>query len=389
MEGAIASVHSGSFSIRKAAIQFDIPNSTLERHVNQKVQNPGIQSWGGRSPVLNEDLENELEEYALKMQAMFHGLTPVDLRKLAFDLAEINKVPHTFNTEKEIAGQDWLQQFLKRHPKLSVREPEPTSLCRATGFNKIQIGHFFKLYENILTSEKLTADRIFNVDETGLSVVQRPGKIVAKKGQKQVGKITSAERGKNHTAVFCMSASGLFVPPMLVFPRIRLPEALLRGAPPGILGAATSSGWMDNDTFVDWLKHFQAHVRPSSTNKVLLLLDNHNSHKSLAAIDYARQNGIIMLSIPPHTSQRIQPLDVTVFGPLKTYLTQAMDRWMKNHPGSRITEYDISDIFSEAYTKTASLGLYTMFLYHFSLIITHVSVTEVLLHSLQTSFPLG
>lgn len=45
------------------------------------------------------------------------------------------------------------------------------------------------------------AARIFNVDETGISTVQNPISIIVEKGRKQVGIITSAERGKYITVV--------------------------------------------------------------------------------------------------------------------------------------------------------------------------------------------
>jgi len=50
--------------------------------------------------------------------------------------------------------------------------------------------------------------QILNIDETGVSVVHKLGKVVAEVGQR-VWSLTSAERGKTHTAVTCISATGL------------------------------------------------------------------------------------------------------------------------------------------------------------------------------------
>jgi hypothetical protein len=78
------------------------------------------------------------------------------------------------------------------------------------------------------------AHRIFNIDETSLSTV--PGKnckVLAQRGRKQVGRVESAERGMSTTAVICMSASGSYVPPMVIFARKRMKEELKDGAPPG------------------------------------------------------------------------------------------------------------------------------------------------------------
>jgi hypothetical protein len=45
---------------------------------------------------------------------------------------------------------------------------------------------------------------------------------------KQVRRITSAERGKNITVVGTVSATGAFIPPMIIYPRVRMnPHYLL------------------------------------------------------------------------------------------------------------------------------------------------------------------
>lgn len=47
-----------------------------------------------------------------------------------------------------------------------------------------------------MEKHKFTALKIYNVDDTGISTVQNPGKIIAEKGQKRVRSVTSYERGK-------------------------------------------------------------------------------------------------------------------------------------------------------------------------------------------------
>lgn len=340
--------------VRKAAKEFGIPKSTLERHAKGKVTSPGDLRLGSLQPVLL-GFEDELKDYIFKMQAMFFGLTLQDLRELAFNLADRNKIQHPFNTEKRMAGQTWVQGFLRRHPDVSVRMPEATSLSRAAGFNRVQVGRFFDKLKGIFTENQMTPDRIFNVDETGITSVQKPCKVLSKKGLKQVGKVTSAERGKTVTAVCAISATGVYIPPVLIFPRKRMVDTLMNGAPTGAKGFVTDSGWIDKNVFLKWLQHFSEHVRPSKENKVCLVLDNHCSHTSLEAIDFCRENGIILMSIPPHTSHRTQPLDRTVYGPLKTFYNQEIDKWMVSHPGQRVTDYDLCTLFGAAYTRTASV----------------------------------
>ena len=143
---------------------------------------------------------------------------------------------------------------------------------------------------------------VWNVDETGLVTVHRPNKILASIGQKQVDKITSAERGKLITAVCAFNAAGTYVAPMLIFPRVYFYDRLLHGAPPQTVGVTSKSGWIDRGLFAKWLKHFIHMVKPSVEDPHVLLLDGHVSHKSLEVVDLCRQNGITLLCFPPHTT---------------------------------------------------------------------------------------
>ena len=49
------------------------------------------------------------------------------------------------------------------------------------------------------------------MDETGLTTVHVPPKVIGPKSVKQLGQVTSAERGTLTTVVGCVSASGITV----------------------------------------------------------------------------------------------------------------------------------------------------------------------------------
>ena len=58
------------------------------------------------------------------------------------------------------------------------------------------------------------------------------------------------------------------------------------------------------------LWHFIDFVKPTKEETVVLILDSHVTHtKNLAATDMAQEAGVVMVSLPPHTTHRFQPLD--------------------------------------------------------------------------------
>jgi hypothetical protein len=61
----------------------------------------------------------------------------------------------------------------------------------------------------------------------------------------------------------------------------------------------------------------QAEKRNISGKPILLLCDGHHSHETLEMRELADQSNIVLFKIPPHTTHRLQPLDVGIFGPLQ------------------------------------------------------------------------
>ena len=64
----------------------------------------------------------------------------------------------------------------------------------------------------VLKQTGVSGARILNLDETGFTTVQKPGKIIAGKGDKQVGKVTSGERGELVTMCVAVTGTGSFLP---------------------------------------------------------------------------------------------------------------------------------------------------------------------------------
>ncbi|KYM99643.1 hypothetical protein ALC62_09611 [Cyphomyrmex costatus] len=289
--------------------------------------------------VFNNVEEVKLEKYLMKCNDIYFGLSPKEVRKLAYQYAVAieAKFPESW-TKNMMAGPDWFTKFMKRHTKLSIRSPEATSLARTTSFNRTNVEFlFFNNLIKVMTRFKFQPCDVWNMDETGVFTVQKPNKIVARRGIKQIGRLSSAERGQLVTVACTVSATGNSVPPFFVFPRGHFKDHFIRDGSVGCAGGANPSGWINETNFLIYLTHFVKNVKPSRTNRVLLLLDNHDSHLSINALNFAKENGIIILSFPPHYSHKMQLLDVSVYGPLKKFLSTAQDSWMLSHPGKTLT----------------------------------------------------
>ena len=140
---------------------------------------------------------------------------------------------------------------------------------------------------------------------------------------------------------------------MLIFPRVRTNLQLMKDAPPNTISGYNKSGYMTKELFVTWLHHFIKYSSPSPSNRVLLVLDGHSTHvKNIEAIDLATLNNVDIICLPPHTSHRMQPLDVSFMGPLKTHCNHEIDAIVRNREFVRL--YELAGIFARAYTKAAT-----------------------------------
>lgn len=225
MQNAISAVRTGEMGIKKASGVFHVPKTTLRRRARDKnkLAKDGMKDLGGIRPVFTEAMELDLVNYITNMEVMLFGLTINDIRSLAYQVAQRNGLSDAFGNDKDKVGRDWLNGFLRRHPQIALRTPEATSAARARGFNKVSVGKFFDILESAFDKHHFAPNNIYNVDETGMTTVQGKGsKILALKGRRQVGCLTSAERGQLVTMVACMSVTGAFVPPLFIFPRVRM-----------------------------------------------------------------------------------------------------------------------------------------------------------------------
>ena len=230
-------------SVRQVALALGLKKTTLQRHVNElkllpeneRADHTFVPQYGTKSVFIDKQ-EILLREYLITASKMHFGLTRARFLQFAYEFGTANdiEVPKSWTKNKE-PGKDWLFEFFKRHPRLSVRKPESRSLSRSTSFNRPAVEGFFNNLEEIYQQlgNGVSPTAVYNLDETALTTVQKPPNVIAEKGTKQVGNVTSGERGTLVTACRCISAAGNSIPPYMIFPRVNFKDHMLNGAPTG------------------------------------------------------------------------------------------------------------------------------------------------------------
>ncbi|XP_053400930.1 uncharacterized protein LOC128557557 [Mercenaria mercenaria] len=347
LQMAAAAVQRKLMSARKAAVEFRVPRSTLQDHVRFSVtQKEGpVCRQPGRKRDLSADEETSLAEYLRYMASQGLPATREVLRQKVVDIILLSGGKSRINTERGPTDR-WIRQFLERHG-LSDRLAENISKARASMSTPAVVDEFFEFFREVMTQYDLLdkPERIFNCDETGWTGKEKSAKkVIGPKG----GHLCRGQNtpGSHITAHVCVCASGRFLPTLVVY-QGSLPHKSIEGVPDTWQFAATETGYLNADLFHQWFtKLFIPHC--GKERPVVLIMDNHNSHVSVNTVKDAIDNDIVLVGLPGNTTHILQPLDVKVFGPLKSRVDTICSNMPFARRGTRLSKIHFPAVLRHA-----------------------------------------
>ena len=135
----------------------------------------------------------------------------------------------------------------------------------------------------------------------------------------------------------CISADGTSLPPALIYKGEShdLQSTWVQDLQESdqCYFAATANGWSCDRLGLVWLeKVFERHTKQKcrGTRRRLLLVDGHSSHVNMKFIELADCLWILVMILPPHSTHRLQPLDVGLFQPLAIAYTKQPNTLMSS-----------------------------------------------------------
>lgn len=346
-------------SIRRAAREFGVKVMTLQdAFTRSKAKSDGhtfVIPQENFNKIFNKNQEEMLCKYAIHVARLFYGMTRKEFRRLAYEYAvacKCSNIPANWHAT-QLANENWYYSFMERHTSLTLKSPEGMSIARISSFNKVNVATFFTAYTSAMDKYKFTPDRIFNVDESSISTVVKPVKVLCESGQPVAAQVTQ-ERGASMTFVGIVNAAGQFLPPVFIIPRKRVNDEFLRGTIHGTKGIFHESGWMNGECWLQTIEHIHEKTNSTPENKILLIMDNAECHMTIGAVKYAIDNGIVILTLPPHTTARLQPLDVSIYGPFKACYKVMVHDYQLTHPHSPVREQQVPEMACNAWIKACT-----------------------------------
>lgn len=250
------------------------------------------------------------------------------------------KIGRTVSIFKDnLPGEDWCASFIKRHPRLSVRFATNISVARA----KVTEETITSYIENLkATLEGVAPDRIYNYDETNLSDDPGAKQIVCRRGCKYPEIVLTTSKSCT-SLMMCGNAVGEILPPYVVYKGSQMWGTWREGGPKGTKYNSSPSGWFDTNIFHDWFVQVLIPAVRHKPGVKVVIGDNLSSHFSPEVIQLCREHDIIMVCLPPNSTQLTQPLDVCFFRPMKIIWRRLLFAWKTGVHGRRNKTLQKSD----------------------------------------------
>jgi len=334
-------------SRRKAAKLYNVPETTLRDRMT------------GRTTI-RERLPPHLKLNELEETVLLRYILDMDERGFAPRLAGVEDMANYILEARggRRVGKLWAHRFVQRRPELKTRFNRVYDFQRALCEDPELIGAWFQLVENMRAKYGIQDCDFYNFDETGFMMgVICPGMVVTRSDRRGRGKAVQPGNREWATAIACINGEGESIPPFLVVQGVNhlanwYTES---GLPSDWVIKPTSNGWTNNETGLEWLKHFNKHttIRMKGPYR-MLVLDGHESHESAAFQDYCKVHNIVTLGLPAHSSHLIQPLDVGCFSVLKRMYGRQIETFIKAHI-NHITKVEFFLAFHTAYLQSITV----------------------------------
>ena len=183
---------------------------------------------------------------------------------------------------------------------------------------------FYENFNSIRTRINVQQEDVWNMDEHGIGLgVCNNSRVLGARGKRKTY-IQSPENREWVSILECISASGRFIRPLVIFKGKDVQTSWFADDNiPDWLIATSSKGWTANCIALRWLKGIflpeTARTLPNGRLAPrLLVLDGHGSHVNVEFMWECKQNNVGLLFLPAHSSYVLQPLDLGTFSPLKS-----------------------------------------------------------------------
>lgn len=253
--------------------------------------------------------------------------------------------------------RDWLQHC--RPLKPTAKEHKRASAERAS-----EIRGFFTRLKALYDEHQYTNWRVWAADETGLEGDATSREKVQVPRCLPYGEQIKGSFRDHVSAMHMCNGGGDNLAPIFSFIGTWFNPNLLEGAPEGSKTAMQHSGYFEQPHMKGFLMHMIEHMDRHPENyypdgdvtkprlPCLLILDGAKTHLSGVGFEFAMQERIHVIFLPPNLTHIMQVADVGVFGAFKIAYRKECEKWRNDNRDREMDKFDIAAVTAPAW-KTA------------------------------------
>jgi CRP-like cAMP-binding protein len=302
---------------------FGVTRGTISNQMERFMEQGGEKGKIGRPPLLSRVQREEVFE---EIQKGYQKGKPLTMGQILDHIAREHEVLIDRTTLLHIMSEDG-------RIKPCIANPMEDKRLAVT---VEQIAEYFEVLERSVQGKP--AHFVFNMDEMGhQDWADRKKKTVYVPVDHDADEVDVpvARCGKRITLVGCIALDGSYLKPMVIIPRKTVDYDL---APTGLTDEKVEivhqpKGYINTQLFDDWFEDIfltelaQRRSKHRYDGEAVLLLDGCSCHSSAKFRRLCEENNVIAIFFPPHSSNQVQPLDLSLFGTTKKAIlrTNRMD----------------------------------------------------------------
>ena len=180
--------------------------------------------------------------------------------------------------------------------------------------------------------ENIPPELIMNWDQTGIKLVPSSNWTMEKIGTQRV-EIIGVNDKRQITPMFCGTLSGDFLPIQLIYqgksPRCHPHYDF----PAGWNITHSPRHWSTEDTMLEYIEHIIVPYVETTRDLLnddkaaLVIMDNFKGQVTASVNSLLDRHIIHVCSLPPNTTDLLQPMDISINKPAKDFLKREFEQW--------------------------------------------------------------
>ncbi|XP_072946806.1 uncharacterized protein [Epargyreus clarus] len=340
LQEAIAAINNGC-SIYKVSKYYNIPATTLRDKRSRRY----CSDAPGRKTILTKEEEGDIVDWINYLGKHGFIVTRDQLRRGVTKVVENLNRPTPF--KDGIPGKHWLSSFISRHSTVANIMAQTVPMKITEDDLRIWFDTIKSFFTNDLLEVLEEGCRVYSCEEIGFYLNPKDEEVVLKKQSRHM----DSNVDKDCLSILVnVSAGGVIAPSMVLYPYKRVvPEDLLRNIPSTWSAGHTESGWMNEDTFYDYITNvFYKWLLENEIKMPVVVFMDQTSQISLELSRFCKEKGILLVALPTQTE--LQPLN-SVFRHIETMWKNIVEEFKLRNKVAKLARADFGNEVQKCFEK--------------------------------------